>query len=390
MRSSLCGVVSVIALVSAASTAAADTPQTRSEIEAFMRSARVASVRESSKGVTRPLRLTLSDGTFTHDASFQAIEERKARMEGANGLTEFNFVDSWRYNLAAYRLADRLGLADMMPITIEYRYRNKIGSLTWWMDSLMDEGERLAKKLQPPDPALWNEDMLRMRVFMELVHDTDRNLGNVLVSPAWRVIMLDFTRAFRLWPTIRPNELPRIDRALLAELETLTGPELAVSTKDYLSRSEVEAVMKRRDLIVEHFRARVKQLGEARVLYLKAEGRRQKATGQIPPDCVRPHLSLASARLRRMKSVVLGLAFVLASGSPAFATWSVIALDAATGQAIIASATCVRQGGFPQRQPNGSRDLMDVQAVIVPAWASRHARPAWTTRARIRCSSTTS
>jgi uncharacterized Ntn-hydrolase superfamily protein len=44
----------------------------------------------------------------------------------------------------------------------------------------------------------------------------------------------------------------------------------------------------------------------------------------------------------------------------------VIALDAATGQVIIASATCVRQGGFPQRQPNPARDLMDVQAVIVP------------------------
>lgn len=67
-----------------------------------------------------------------------------------------------------------------------------------------------------------------------------------------------------------------------------------------------------------------------------------------------------------MRHVVLGLAFVLAACSPAFATWSVIALDARTGQVIIASATCVRQSGFPQRQPNGSRDLMDVQAVIVP------------------------
>jgi uncharacterized Ntn-hydrolase superfamily protein len=57
------------------------------------------------------------------------------------------------------------------------------------------------------------------------------------------------------------------------------------------------------------------------------------------------------------------LAFVPASAS---ATWSVIALDAKTGQVIIASATCVRQAGFPQRTPNGSRDLMDVQAVIVP------------------------
>lgn len=254
-------------VLTASAPAAADTPRTRPEIEAFMRSAKVATVRESSKGVTRPLRLTLSDGTFTHDASFQAIDERKARMQGANGQSELNFVDSWRYNIAAYRLADRLGLAGMMPITIEYRYRGRVGSLTWWMESLMDEGERLAKKLQPPDPALWNEDMLRMRVFMELVHDTDRNLGNVLISPTWRVIMLDFTRAFRLPPTIRANELPRVDRALLAALETLTAAELADSTTDYLSRREVDAVMQRRDLIVEHFRARVKQLGEARVLY---------------------------------------------------------------------------------------------------------------------------
>jgi uncharacterized Ntn-hydrolase superfamily protein len=67
-----------------------------------------------------------------------------------------------------------------------------------------------------------------------------------------------------------------------------------------------------------------------------------------------------------MKTVAFALALTLAVCTPAFATWSVIALDAKTGQVIIASATCVRQGGFPQRQPNPARDLMDVQAVIVP------------------------
>jgi uncharacterized Ntn-hydrolase superfamily protein len=67
-----------------------------------------------------------------------------------------------------------------------------------------------------------------------------------------------------------------------------------------------------------------------------------------------------------MRNAALCLAFVLAACAPAFATWSVIALDAKTGQVIIASATCVRQGGFLQRQPNPARDLMDVQAVIVP------------------------
>ena len=45
------------------------------------------------------------------------------------------------------------------------------------------------------------------------------------------------------------------------------------------------------------------------------------------------------------------------------ATWSVIAVDARTGQGVIASATCVAQGrfsGFP------SKGLMDIQAIVVP------------------------
>lgn len=67
-----------------------------------------------------------------------------------------------------------------------------------------------------------------------------------------------------------------------------------------------------------------------------------------------------------VKQFALAVVMLLAASSPASATWSVIALDAKTGQVIISSATCVRQAGFPQRQPNPARDLMDVQAVIIP------------------------
>ena len=67
-----------------------------------------------------------------------------------------------------------------------------------------------------------------------------------------------------------------------------------------------------------------------------------------------------------MRTLLLTLSLLAASVAPAFATWSVIALDSRTGQVIIASATCVRQSGFPARQPNAARDLMDVQAVIIP------------------------
>ena len=63
-----------------------------------------------------------------------------------------------------------------------------------------------------------------------------------------------------------------------------------------------------------------------------------------------------------MKRIVLLLS-VLSTPSLVFATWSVVAVDKSTGQVIIASATCVPQSRFP---PRPSRDLMDVQAVIVP------------------------
>ena len=64
-----------------------------------------------------------------------------------------------------------------------------------------------------------------------------------------------------------------------------------------------------------------------------------------------------------MKRAILTLITVSCLQTSAFATWSVITVDRSTGQVIIASATCVPQTRFP---PRPSRDLMDVQAVIVP------------------------
>lgn len=64
-----------------------------------------------------------------------------------------------------------------------------------------------------------------------------------------------------------------------------------------------------------------------------------------------------------MKPALMALGIVLWMQSLAFATWSVLAADRSIGQVIIASATCVPQSRFP---PRPARDLMDIQAVIVP------------------------
>ena len=65
----------------------------------------------------------------------------------------------------------------------------------------------------------------------------------------------------------------------------------------------------------------------------------------------------------RLSSYVTAAVLVLTCASPAFATWSVIAVDQKTREVVIASATCVPQAAFAMFPAKG---LMDVQAIVVP------------------------
>jgi hypothetical protein len=93
---------------------AADEPAlTRDQIKEFLQTAKVINSKQTAKGVTNPWRLTLTNGTITHDASFQPIDEHKMQEKLQSGQVEFNFADSYKYNIAAHRLAELFGVEDM-------------------------------------------------------------------------------------------------------------------------------------------------------------------------------------------------------------------------------------------------------------------------------------
>src|SRR6266849_644310 len=247
---------------------ASDEPTLNKEqITQFLLTAKVVKSEQSKKGITQTSRLTLSDGTVTHDASFQSIDEHKPTMQLASG-TELNFVDSYKYNIAAYQLAELLGIDDMLPVYVERKWKGNPGSLSWWLPVKMDEVERHKQKLTAPDADAWNNQMYKIRVLDQLVYDTDVNLTNVLIGEDWKIWRVDFTRAFRLSKDLRdPKDLVRCDRQLLEKLKTLDGNELAEKTKRYLSKDEVKAVMARRDKIVAQFQKLISEKGEKEVLY---------------------------------------------------------------------------------------------------------------------------
>jgi hypothetical protein len=245
-----------------------DPPLSKEQIKQFLLTAKVVSSHSAKKGITNTNRLTLSDGTITHDASFQPVDEHKPVMKFADGHTEVNFVDSYKYNIAAYALAELVGFDDMMPVYVERKVEGKVGSLSWWLPVKMDDVERISKKIEPPDKDSWNNQMYKIRVFDNLVYDTDPNLTNVLIGEDWKLWRIDFSRGFRTFKDVKdPKDLVRCDRQLFEKLKALNASDLAEKTKGYLTKDEVKGVMARRDKIVDHFQKLIAQKGENEVLY---------------------------------------------------------------------------------------------------------------------------
>jgi hypothetical protein len=265
-------VSAALVLLTAIPVAAQDVRLTPDQQREFLRTAKVINARPIGKGVTNSLRLTLTNGVVTHDAAFQSINERASDTDRRNlrkRAGELNFVDSYMYNIAAYELATLLGLDDMMPATVDRTYQGRRGSLTWWVDDvLMDEAERERTNTQPPSGVDFQRERMRMIVFAELIGDIDRNKGNVLYTKDWRVIMIDFTRAFRLHPELRqPTMLTVISRDLWHRLQKLTRQDVNRVADRYLNLGEVGAMMQRHKALIDHYARRIETYGESGILY---------------------------------------------------------------------------------------------------------------------------
>jgi len=234
----------------------------------FLLNAKVVASKQLGKGITHPYRLTLTNGTLTHDAAFQSIDDHQPSLQLSDGSTQLNFVDSYHYDIAGYELAQLIGLTDMIPVYVERSWEGKKGALSWWIPWKWDEGMRRQQHVDPPDSDAWNKQMYKIRVFDQLVYDTDPNLTNILITEDWKIWRIDFTRAFRLNKELQSvKDLPMCDRQLLQKLRGLKGDELLQNTKPHLTKSLVDALMARRDKIVAHFDQLIAEKGEAAVLY---------------------------------------------------------------------------------------------------------------------------
>ena len=248
------------------------TPQavtlTPEQMAVFLAKAPIVKERTTTDGVTRPIRATLSDGVLTHDAQFQTVDQARA-VFSAGKASEVDFKDTYRFNIAGYRLAQLVGL-ETVPMSVERRYKNKDAAVTWWVDDVMfDEKGRtkLPDKLGP-DPERTQKQIYIMLVWDELIQNRDRNEGNILWTKDWTMWLIDHTRAFRSGESLlKPNVLLRVERTLFEKMKQLDEATVSKTMKGILTQGEIRPIMKRRDAIVRHFEKLIAERGEVAVFF---------------------------------------------------------------------------------------------------------------------------
>ncbi len=224
------------------------------EFEELLQTAEIVSIEDIGTGVTKPKTVFLKNGDQIFQAAFKPI--RRGRQGG--------FWESYQAEIVAYELDKLLGL-DMVPPTVVRKVDGDMGSLQLWVADCQPYGD-VAKKI--PQTPSWSHQLSRMKLFDSLIQNEDRNAGNFLIDPDWHIILIDHSRAFISKTRLEDDRLPgQFDRRLVERMRALNQEDMDKLLEGLIMGNQIEAIMTRRDAILDYMDKLIKEKGEARVLY---------------------------------------------------------------------------------------------------------------------------
>jgi hypothetical protein len=244
----------------------------REKWEAFILEAAITGETQPWKGgeaVTNPYEVTLEKDGAVRKAIWKDCQ---GRMKG--------FLESWKWEIAAYRLDKHLGL-NMVPPTVEKKKGSKTGSCQLYM-GIRDLKDKVEKKIATPSIRIdgYNKAIYLQRAFDNPIYNEDRHQQNYRLTEDFRVLLIDHSRSFRttkastkkLLYDEKHKENPKfimaqLPRGFVEKLRALDAATVREVVGEYLTDQEIEATMVRRDLILAWLDKRIQELGEAAVLY---------------------------------------------------------------------------------------------------------------------------
>ncbi|NQT80940.1 MAG: hypothetical protein HQ555_11190 [Candidatus Aminicenantes bacterium] len=244
----------------------------RTKWEEFLKTAKIVNQDQplsEREAVTEPWRLTLEKDGITKHGWWKNVEGRRK-----------GYIEGWKWEIAAYRLDKLLGL-NMVPPTVEKRFRGDRGSCMLDVEYKMMYRDKVGNDIPVPSHKVrdYNRTSYLQKAWDNLVANEDRNMGDILYTEDWRMILIDHSRTFRTSRKYTKKlihvkkgkkdrepikELPRI---FVEKLKVLTFELIKNAVGEYLTEKEINAVLARRDLILKEINRLIKDYGENKVLY---------------------------------------------------------------------------------------------------------------------------
>lgn len=234
----------------------------------FMAGAHIELLGTTSKGINRPRKVRLLAAEHTLDAVFRSVDEIHPRFRTPEGRLLGNLRDSYRYEVAAYRV-DRLIRLGRVPPAVLRRVDGRHGSLQLWIHGVTDEQDRRATDHVFKDHLSWVRQVGEHRLFDALIGNVDRNQTNLLIDleNEW-LWLIDHTRAFVADDHIVDIErIQNCPRRVYRALQSLPMETLQDELDDILTAGELRALVQRWQRIRGHLAHRVKRYGESGILY---------------------------------------------------------------------------------------------------------------------------
>jgi len=240
--------------------------------EDFLATAKIVDQRRlpESEGVTRPWELTLEKDGVTRHAAWKNVSG-----------TVRGYKESWKAEIAAYRLSKALGL-NMVPPTVEREFQGDKGSCQLWVDFWKNFEKITKEKLQPKGIkySYFIRALCLQRAFDNLISNEDRHQRNYLITEDWRMILIDHSRTFRTTAKFTKNliydekykegknfimdTLPRKFYEAIKGLSAASIREIVGAT---LTDEEIASTVARKDLMVAWIEKHIKEMGETYALY---------------------------------------------------------------------------------------------------------------------------
>jgi len=241
------------------------------EIEEFLRTAEIVSRKRVGEGINNPLKVLLEKDGIQMYAVFRDVRIESNKKEMTDGTIKYFFRDDARFECAAYELSKLLGL-DTVPPAVERQIQGKKGTLQAWVENAATERALRKETDVPPSGGLkrWRWIMQRQNIYIfdNLIYNEDRNLGNILIEPNWKLWMIDHTRAFRRWKELlNPDQIRFAERILWEKLQALDETVVRAKLKDFLKPVEIDGLIERKGLLVDHIQKLIDERGEKAVLF---------------------------------------------------------------------------------------------------------------------------